>query len=330
MTIYDIAKEAGVSISTVSRVLNKSASLKPETEKKVRYVMDKHNFTPNIAARNLVINSTMKTIGVFTIDIRHAHYANTAYTVEQELSKHGFGCILYNTGLQPERQEAYFKLLSQRQVDGLVLIGSVFQESHIEKYIKKYAKKLPIVFANGKFNLDNVYSIFTSEGRAVEDCVEHLVQKGRKHITFVQDSTTVGILVKRKGYVEAMKRAGLDCNIKTFETESTIEGGRDLAKEIIKTKQQVDALIFGEDITAIGAIKEFMENGINVPQDVSIIGCNNSLYSKISTPTLTSVNNNHGLIGVSTARAILDIINGNKVPKDTIIVSEIVFRDSTV
>ena len=114
MNIYDVAKEAGVSIATISRVLNDPSLVSEKTRKKVEEVLLKHNYTPNAIARGLVVKS-MKTIGMLTIDIRDVYYANVAYTMEHELSKNGYNVILCNTGGDVEEKAKYIKILAEKR-----------------------------------------------------------------------------------------------------------------------------------------------------------------------------------------------------------------------
>ena len=125
MNIYDIAKEAGVSISTVSRVMNHKGNVNPETRKKVEEILEKNNYTPSAIARGMVSKS-MKTVSVLTVDIRVPHYARTAYTIEREFSRRGYEVSLCNTGGELEETIKYLRTAREKKTDGIVLVGSVF------------------------------------------------------------------------------------------------------------------------------------------------------------------------------------------------------------
>ena len=125
MNIYDIAKEAGVSISTVSRVMNNKGNVNAATRKKVEAILDKHDYTPSAIARGMV-SKTMKTVAVLTVDIRVPHYARTVYTIEREFSHRGYEVAICNTGGELEETAKYLKTMLEKKVDGIVLVGSIF------------------------------------------------------------------------------------------------------------------------------------------------------------------------------------------------------------
>ncbi|NJL24787.1 MAG: LacI family transcriptional regulator, partial [Calothrix sp. SM1_5_4] len=127
MNIYTLARLANVSISTISRVLNNYPHVAEDKRLRVQAILDKYNYVPNAAARNLVIKNT-KTIGIVITDIRHAHYANIAFTIEQAMNEVGYIVILCNTGESTSEQTEYLKVLTKKQVDGIIIVGSVFQQ----------------------------------------------------------------------------------------------------------------------------------------------------------------------------------------------------------
>ena len=136
MNIYEIAKRAGVSIATVSRVINNSPNVRKETREKVEAAIEEANYTVNDIARSLAAKTT-HTIGVMTIDVRDSYYANAIYTIEQEFRTYGYNVILCNTGQELRKKKKYLKILLEKQVDGIILVGSVFKEPIHNNHIKK-------------------------------------------------------------------------------------------------------------------------------------------------------------------------------------------------
>ena len=123
MNIYDIAREAGVSITTVSRVLNGKDNVSPATRQKVEAVLALHSYVPSAIARGLVAKS-MKTVAVLTVDVRVPHYARTAYAIEHECSRRGYNVLMCNTGEAKEAGMHYLEAVIEKQVDGVILVGS--------------------------------------------------------------------------------------------------------------------------------------------------------------------------------------------------------------
>ena len=154
MNIYDIAKEAGVSIATVSRVLNGSENVRDLTRQKVEKVLKKYNYVPSAIARGLMTNS-MKTIGIVTIDIRNLYYANVAHTIEQALRIIGFNSILCNTGYDIEQKIGYLRMLTEKKVDSVILVGSTFRDPLLDKPVLEISKQIPVIIVNAYYGYPN-------------------------------------------------------------------------------------------------------------------------------------------------------------------------------
>ena len=144
MNIYDIAAEAGTSISTVSRVLNNKGNVNPKIRDRVEAVLKKYDYKPSAIARGMV-SKTMKNIAILTVDVRVTHYARMIYVIEQEFSNLGYNVSVCNTGGSIQECDRYFEILSEKQTDGIVLIGSVFNELINYPEITAKIKDTPVV-----------------------------------------------------------------------------------------------------------------------------------------------------------------------------------------
>ena len=180
MNIYDIAKEAGVSISTVSRVLNHKGNVNPATRERVEEVLERNHYTPSAIARGMVSKS-MRTVAVLTVDIRVPHYARTAYTIERELSHRGYEVTLCNTGGEAEETEKYLQTMLEKKVDGIVLVGSVFNTICKKPEIKKLLRTVPVVLANGKLEMANSYSVLVDDKYGIALAVNELLKRPHRH-----------------------------------------------------------------------------------------------------------------------------------------------------
>ena len=158
MNIYEIAKRAGVSIATVSRVINNNPNVRDETREKVEKAIEESNYTVNDIARSLAVKTT-HTIGVMTSDVRDSYYANAIYTIEQEFRELGYNVILCNTGQELQKKKKYLKVLLEKKVDGIILVGSVFKEQGDNSHIIEASKKVPVVILNSHIEGENIYSI---------------------------------------------------------------------------------------------------------------------------------------------------------------------------
>lgn len=329
MNIYDIAKEAGVSIATVSRVINGSSSVSEKTRKKIEDVMLKMGYKPNVFARGLMTNSMM-TIGIMTIDVRDLYYANSIYTVDIETRRRGYDVIVCSTGENIDEKKKHLKLLLQKRVDGIILVGSVFKESTDNSHIIEAAGHVPVVMVNGYVNGKNIYSVVCDDCYATYSTVNMLIEKGHKEIIYIYDVETFSGFEKLKGFKKSMIENNLKLNESSIiKTASGINGGYMAVDKILKSGIKFSALVAGEDILAAGALKRLAEEGINVPGDVAITGFNNSIISMCTRPELTSVNNKVEEISSIAVSVLIDAIEGKEAPEKTVVKPEIIVREST-
>ncbi len=325
MNIYDIAAEAGVSISTVSRVLNNRGRVKKETQEKIEAVLRKYDYQPSAVARGLVTKS-MRTIGILTVDIRVMHYANTTFILEQELSHLGYNVMVCNTGGLMSENLRYLRMMVEKQVDGLVLVGSVFEEIARSAEGMEYLRHMPVVIANGSLALENVYSVLVDDPLGTALSVRHLVQKGHKDIFYVQDMDTHSAQRKAEGFQKAMRECGLPTENRVLRCRYGLEEGLAFAQEL--RERNFSALVFGEDLTAIGVMKGLQRAGVRVPEDAAIVGFNDSAYARMCTPELTSIDNKYQLVGEYSVKLLTGLLEGSGTEADIVIRPVLVERGS--
>ena len=204
MNIYDIAAEAGTSMSTVSRVLNNKGNVNPKIRDRVEAVLKKYDYKPSAIARGMV-SKTMKNIAILTVDVRVTHYARMIYVIEQEFSNLGYNVSVCNTGGSIQECNRYFEILSEKQTDGIVLIGSVFNELIKYPEITAKIKDTPVVIANGQVKLPNFYSVLVDDTKAIRMASDYMFDHGRMDLFYVFDIATDSGRAKRQGFLEAMK-----------------------------------------------------------------------------------------------------------------------------
>ncbi|MDL2323556.1 LacI family transcriptional regulator [Ruminococcaceae bacterium OttesenSCG-928-A16] len=329
MNIYDIAREAGVSISTVSRVINNKTNVTPATRAKIQAVLDKHQYAPSAIARGLVAHS-MKTVAIMAVDLRVPHYAYTTYVIEQEFTKRNYNVMVCNTGGTLEETRRYAAELAQRQIDGVVLVGSVFNTLGQDPEVARALQGMPVVLANGTLPWPQAYSVPVDDSLGVQLAVRHLAQKGHQHIVYVKDRDTAAAQHKQNGFVAEMQAHGLACGEDViFATPYGLDGGKHAAAQILAQKKRPTAVVCAEDLTAVGVLKALTKAGINVPGDIAVTGYNNSEYSEICTPELTSVNNKGEEAAVVCAQLLEARIEGKEFTPPQTILPELVVRESS-
>lgn len=325
--MHDIAKLAGVSIATVSRVINEPEKVKPETRERVQQILTETNFVANAFARGLVVNS-MKTIGVLVVDIRDLYFSTVTYNIERGFTKLGYNVILSNTGGELGEKKKYLRVMLEKQVDGLILVGSVFKETAGNEHILAASESVPIVMVNSLLEGNNIYSVLCDDVQGVREVVNYLVQQGRRAIYYLDDVKGSSGLAKIAGFKAGMTEHGLnEANILKMGTdpERTLSG----LTRFLAARPQVDAIITGQDTTAIGVMKELAKLNYQVPKDVAVVGYNNSILAEIATPALTSVDNLQEPMAKYAVQILFDILHHKPVPKKTVLSPNLIIRDST-
>ena len=328
MTIYDIARMAGVSASTVSRVINDKPGIKPETRKKVQKLLKEYNYIPNENARGLV-TKVSKLIGILVGDIRNIHHTTLAYVVEQYLRDKEYCIIIMNVGNDPQVMAENIQVLEQRKVDGIIMIGSIFQNEVVGKAMQECGSELPVVMCNGYINLPNVYGVLVDEREGVCRCIELLYKKGYRNIAFIGEQNTISNRQKRSGYVSSLQELEDVAEPVMVEAIATAEDGYEVTEALMKQYPKTDAIIYADDIVAAGGIRYCNETGIKIPEQVGIVGINNATYCEITYPTLTSLDNRMAEMGLVAATTLVDVLEGNEKPEKIMLFSKVIERGST-
>ena len=329
MNIYEVAKMAGVSIATVSRVINNNPSVKQDTREKVKAVLREKEYLPNHIARSLAINET-KTIGVMTTNVRDSYYAAAIYTIEQELKKLGYNVILCNTGTELRDKRDYLKILLQKKVDGIILVGSVFKEKDNNSHIYNAAASVPVVMLNSFLPGENVYSVVCDDGYGVARAVEWLYEKGHRNIVYLYDVLSFAGMSKLEGFREIMASLGLVIHpFGIVRVEQSIAGGYKGVEILEQHEIPFTALIASEDIIAVGALKKLSEINKSIPKDVMVFGHNNSNIALCTSPELSSIDSKVETIAVLAARTLFQVLNNKEASTKTVVLPELVIRGST-
>jgi len=326
MNIYDIAKQANVSIATVSRVLNGGCRVKDSTRRRVEEVLQKNNYVPSAIARGMMTNS-MKTIGIVTIDIRNLYYANVSHSIEQALRIIGFNTILCNTGYDTTQKVNYLKMLSEKKADSIILVGSIFKDPKLDKPVEDISKSIPIIIVNGYYDLPNTYSVQCNDKKALYDCVKYLYQKGRKNFLYMYDADTFSGNRKLMGFREAVSEYGLSSEI--TNVKPSLDDSFNKIQKHWDSGFPFDAVLTSEDIIAVGALQCLTKKGITVPEQVSIMGFNNSILSVCCTPHLSTVDSRMEEMGNMAVKVLHRVLSGETVESSTMIDAHLVIRQTT-
>lgn len=331
VSIRDVAKEAGVSIATVSYVLNQKSTqtISGETTDKVREAAARLGYVPNLNARSLTSRRT-NLIGVVipqTEPGREFMFDNPFYgallsSLEYTARKNGYHLLL--TG--PRSGQSYIGIARNRGVDGIVIVGSYPTDSLNELH----QLSIPVVLVDTYVKDEAFHTIGIDDRRGGQMATEYLLSQGHRKITFLSgDIQEHGVMRQRYlGYRDALAAAGLAMNEHwVLRGEVSFRYGVDAAKHLMKQKD-ITAVFAAADILGVGLVKGLHQEGYKVPQDLSIIGFDNLDLAQMCDPSLTTISQDITAKGEAAVRAILDASDGMREKQERIFPVELVVRES--
>lgn len=329
MNIYDIAKLAGVSIATVSRVVNDSPKVSGQTKEKVRRIMADHGYTPNAFARGLGLGS-MNTVGIICPDVSDIYMAKAVSYLEKNLQGYGYDCILYCSGYEEEDKQQAVERILKKQIDALIMVGSdyTYDTPEQDTYLHNVAARLPVFLISGWLNGDNIYSVLADDFQAVYDATEELLFIGKSKILFLSNSRSYSAMRKLEGYGSALEAHGIpiDQNLVLYP-QNEIYAVKDLL--LRKRGLHFDSVIAATDELAVGALKYLHARGLRVPEEISVIGCNNSELSICCEPELTTIDNRVEVLCKTTIDSVMALLSGDTVKQKQTVKCHLVRRSTT-
>jgi len=327
ITIQDIAERANVSISTVSRVINSTASVAPETREKVLGVIAELNYQPNLFAQGLA-GGHSKTIGVLTQLIGSPFYDVILRGILKGIDGSGYSPLFADGGWDAEKDLIALNMFIQRQVDGLILLnGHAPEEILIE-----IASQIPMIIVGRDIPDLKEQSLPFDDLNAAQTATQYLIQSGHQRIAHITGLKNHQDAIERQdGYLMALREAGIEPNPDLIIEGDFTEPSGVMAVEMLLMRGHIFSAIFAaNDQMAYGARLALYRRGLRVPEDVSIIGFDDQAPSAYMIPPLTTIRRPPLEIGEATGEALVNLIQGQSItlPKfqSTLIIRESVIR----
>lgn len=327
MNIYDIAQKSGVSIATVSRVINDNKNVSLKTRETVLRVIHESGYTPNAFARGLGLN-TMKQVGILVSDISDTYYANEVAMLEKILCKSGFDVLLKCTGTDTETKKSMLVQMLKRHVDAVILVGSIMQEKKDNSHIRAAAEKIPVVMVNGYVKGKNIVSVHSNEKEGVCSCVHDMARARCRNLLFVFHDSTCSCEQKTAGFQRGLAEctgSGTPLIGKTVcipgNFDAVVQGTVEYLHE-----NPTDGIIGADDMVAVAVQKALLRLGKSVP----LVGINNSVLAKAATPAISSIDNMAETVCCMAVQNLLDIFQGKRVPEETVVSTEFIERESFI
>ncbi|MFM8744179.1 MAG: LacI family DNA-binding transcriptional regulator [Cytophagales bacterium] len=306
VTIKDIARELGISPSTVSRALKDHPDISVETKKAVNELADKLNYQPNIVALSLRQKKT-NTIGVIIPELVHFFFSTVISGIEDVAHQAGYSVILAQSNESYPREMAHVKTLFNSRVDGMLI--SLARETTNFDHIESIASKgVPIVFYDRMYNSPSSSKVIVDDYAGAKEAVNHLIEQGCKKIAHMVGAPTLIISKDRlRGYKDALTENGIAVDEKLILPcdSGTFEEGKEVAHQLLNSKTHIDAIFTNNDPMAMGAMVAIKEKGLKIPADIAVVGFSNWFFGELMEPSLTTIDQPGFEMGQEAARLLI-------------------------
>ncbi|MEH7374706.1 MULTISPECIES: catabolite control protein A [Bacillaceae] len=329
ITIYDVAREANVSMATVSRVVNGNPNVKPVTRKKVLEVIDRLGYRPNAVARGLASKKTT-TVGVIIPDISNIFFAELARGIEDIATMYKYNIILSNSDQNKDKELHLLNTMLGKQVDGLVFMGGNITAEHVEEFEKS---PVPIVLAGSIEESNKIPSVNIDYEEAVYDSIKEFIEKGHKNIAFVVGPLhePKNTFKKLRGYQRALQDSGIPYNEElVVEGDYTYDSGIEAIEKLLEVADRPTAILVGSDEMALGVVHGAEDKGYKIPEDFEVITSDNTRLSLMVRPQLTTIVQPLYDIGAVAMRLLTKLMNKEQVSDQIVVLPHrIEHRQST-
>lgn len=327
MTIKDIAKLAGVSSATVSRVMNEDSGVSEKLKQKVQQVIQETNYVPNTVGRNLR-KSKSDMILVILPTLSNPFYSKILKGIEERATQQGYGILISVTHLSVKTEKKYLKMLQTKQVDGVI---SFFSKLDVEE-LNEITSEYPFVQCCEYTNGAKLPYVMIDNQKAAYEAVSYFIKKGHRKIGMISGSFYESSeQAREQGYKEALANVNMEFNPDYIcKSNYKPESGMESCKALLNLSEPPTAILTVSDTLAIGAIKYLKQIGMKAGQDVEVIGFDNASITRVYDPTISTVSQPRYNIGTIAVDLVLEKLNDIKgVNKGVILPHQLILREST-
>ena len=324
-TIEDVAKQAGVSITTVSRALNGHPYVSEKTKKLIFSTMEEMNYTPNIIAQQLRGKKT-RLIGVIISRVTNPFFAYLVDAIERRASVEGYQVVILQTLEDPDRELNFLKLLDAKQIDGLIMTNT----ENNYKTLKKYIELNQLVVCNRYMYDDEMPIIRIDEQKAAYEGVSHLLERGYRKIGYCTGFEIDQYDNRLMGYKQALKEYDIPFNEElVFTNVLSINNGKELIRGIENLEIKPDAIFANGDEVGAGIISQANEQGIKIPNELAVMGFDDQPLASLVSPRMTTIHQPIDELGTYTAQLLIAKLEKKDEPTPVIFETEVIIREST-
>lgn len=325
-TIKDVAKAAGVSTATVSKVLSNRNWGKPETRQKVQAAIEQLQYKPNALARQLRTQQT-KTIIVIIPNLDNYLYHDIIYGIETEAQKESYQVLIADMKNQPSIEQYYLNAIQQHEVDGVISLSATI----VQRLLKQIADKYPVVLALQRVSDPDIPTVSIDNINAAEAITRHLIRIGHRKIAHITGNPELSVYKERmEGFLSALRKSGIEPDPGLIcSGEAGMSGGYEQMDLLLSSGKECTAVVAAGDTMAIGAIHALRKRGLRVPQDCAVVGFDDIEVSSYFEPALTTIRQPRIQIGQAAFRKLLAQIKNEPVPNiREVLPYELIIRES--
>jgi LacI family transcriptional regulator len=330
VTMKEIAEEVGVSVTTVSHVVNGTKKISDKTRERIIEIIEKHNYVPNYSAKNLRNRST-KTAGLVVPSVPDSYVTGYINSISKRAKEMGYNLLLVNTDEDLDYEKETLKLFQSNMVDGIILSPSARITDSTSYNSELINSSLPIVLISRYHDsLKNVPFVTQDDFQAGYDATRHLLEHGHKHIGIIYAVDGISPTWDRvEGYKTALAEYGISFNENYLALgNATVEGSRKATKSLLKKNEKITALFVLSDLMTIGTITGCRELYKKIPEDVALVGFGDFPSATITDPTVTNISLSPDILGQTAFDLLLNKINNQNYNKHIQVPTFLVTRKS--
>jgi LacI family transcriptional regulator len=332
-TIKDLAKLAGVSVTTISRALNDYSDVNKDTRKKIKDLARELNYHPNTVARSLVMKKT-RTIGVILSEIKRSGVKDAVAFeilcgINDRASELNYDILLFNTSPKKQLSKSYNELCKERRVEGAIISGLRVNDQYLQEVAGQI--DFPSVLIDIPLSGKKVGNVTTDNVRGATLAVRHLIELGHREIAMINGHDEAAVSQERlQGYRQTLEEFGIPFRPElVYNGNFSEEGGGVAVHQILHQHPDVTAIFSASDLMVLGAIRALELVGRKVPESMSIVGYDDIALASYCSPRLTTIHQDRYEMGYQAAQLLIDMLEGRTINRQFIMMNELIVREST-
>jgi len=323
-SIKDVAKSAGVSTATVSRVLANNAPIRPETRERVMQAIAALDYRPNLIARSLRAQKSAK-IGLVVSDIRNPFFTAIGRAVEDTAYEQGYSVLMCNTDENPDKEKLYLNILHDENVAGVIFSPT----QQFSTAAERFHSKIPFVIIDRNINTGESDMVLLDNVSAAYELASHLIENGYHKIAGLFGNASTTGKERQRGFQDALNKRGLSPTAVHF-IEPRIKHGYEKAKELLAQVERPDAIFTSNSLLTAGAFQAIRDCNLNVPDEVALVGFDETTWGALVDPPITVIAQPTEEIGRTATELLFQrIAEPDRVPKTVILKGKMLVRGSS-